>query len=91
MNGRGLDARGVEGEGEEANGDVEYFAGDFVFVDLRLFSYCSWEWEGMDVRRTAISGGWGSGRADLGCGSFLASNSCWPARDSNGRWRCRLG
>ena len=28
-----LDAEGIEGEGEEADGDVEGFARDFVFMD----------------------------------------------------------
>jgi len=34
VDGGGLDTRGVEGEGQEADGDVEDFAGNFMFVDL---------------------------------------------------------
>lgn len=35
VDGGGLDACCVEGEGEEADADVQDFAGDLVFVDLR--------------------------------------------------------
>jgi hypothetical protein len=34
VDGRGLDAGEEEGDGEEADGYVQDFAGNFVFVDL---------------------------------------------------------
>jgi hypothetical protein len=35
VDGRGLRVCGVQDESEEADADVQDFAGDFVFVDLR--------------------------------------------------------
>lgn len=42
------------------------------------------------IRTCATLGGWGSGRADLDSGSFLASSSCSLVRDSGVHLKCLL-
>jgi hypothetical protein len=47
-------------------------------------------WLELNVRRSAISGVWVSGRVGWDSGSFLASSSCWLVRDSNVHLQCRF-
>lgn len=92
VDGGSLGAGHVEEEGEEADADVEDFAGDFVFVDLEVMLVLTEEyvWYFCDIQMIAILDGWESSLVDLGSCSFLASNFCWLALGLSARLMCHL-